>query len=282
MSGWGDRLTPAQRAWAASRLPDAVLVQDMSWNLVESIVLHVRTAEGEFVVKAGDRANHHIDRELAAHPEHTAALVATGHAARLIDADPANRVLLLEHLPGELVEGTDAERHPEVHRQAGALLKRLHGTGSRVDAEYEAKTTARAVSWLDGPHRVDRETERQARRILESSPARSVTVVPTHGDWQPRNWLVDHGTVRVIDFGRFGFRPAATDLTRLAAQQWRGRPELEAAFLDGYGADPRDPDRWRLDALKEAIGTACWAYRVGDEAFEAQGHRMLAEALEAF
>jgi hypothetical protein len=28
------------------------------------------------------------------------------------------------------------------------------------------------------------------------------------------------------------------------------------------------------------VGTAAWAYQMGDEEFEAQGHRMIAEALE--
>lgn len=85
--------------------------------------------------------------------------------------------------------------------------------------------------------------------------------------------------VRAIAFGRFAYRPAMTDLARLAAQQWRGRPALERAFLDGYGPDPREPDLWRLNALREAIGAACWAYQVRDEPFERQGHRVLAEAL---
>jgi hypothetical protein len=63
-------------------------------------------------------------------------------------------------------------------------------------------------------------------------------------------------------------------------QQWRGRPELEQAFLGGYGTDPRSHNVWRIDLLREAVGTAVWAFQVGDEAFEDQGHRMLREALE--
>jgi hypothetical protein len=35
-------------------------------------------------------------------------------------------------------------------------------------------------------------------------------------------------------------------------------------------------------AIHEAIGTAAWAHQVGDEPFEQQGHRMIAEALERF
>jgi hypothetical protein len=91
--------------------------------------------------------------------------------------------------------------------------------------------------------------------------------------------LLHGGEVRVIDFGRADWRPAHTDFARLASQQFRGRPDLEAAFVDGYGEDPRDPEAWRRSLLREAVGTACWAHQVGDLAFEAQGHRMVAEAL---
>jgi Ser/Thr protein kinase RdoA (MazF antagonist) len=60
--------------------------------------------------------------------------------------------------------------------------------------------------------------------------------VPTHGDWHPRNWIVDDaGVVRAIDLGRADLRPAATDLLRLSSRELRGDPTLEAAFLDGYG-----------------------------------------------
>jgi Ser/Thr protein kinase RdoA (MazF antagonist) len=105
-------------------------------------------------------------------------------------------------------------------------------------------------------------------------------LVPTHGDWQPRNWLWDDGVVRVIDLGRADLRPAASDLVRLAAQQWRGRPELEEAFLEGYGGDPREPGAWHRLRVAEAVGTAVWAHGVGDEAFEQQGHRMIADVLD--
>lgn len=104
-------------------------------------------------------------------------------------------------------------------------------------------------------------------------------MVPTHGDWQPRNWLVHEGLVSVIDFGRADLRPAVTDFTRLAAQQFCGHPELEAAFIGGYGCDPREPAAWRHTQIQEAVATAVWAYEVGDEPFEAQGHRMIADAL---
>jgi hypothetical protein len=85
--------------------------------------------------------------------------------------------------------------------------------------------------------------------------------------------------VAVIDLGRADLRPAMTDFGRLAAQQFRTDPALESAFLDGYGGDPREPAAWQRNRFREAIATAVWAYQVGDEPFEQQGHRMIVEAL---
>jgi hypothetical protein len=58
-------------------------------------------------------------------------------------------------------------------------------------------------------------------------------------------------------------------------RQFAANPILEAAFLDGYGSDPRTPDLWRTLQIREAIGTAVWAHQVGDEPFEREGHRMI-------
>ena len=77
---------------------------------------------------------------------------------------------------------------------------------------------------------------------MASWPTPPATLVPTHGDWQPRNWLVHEGLVSIIDFGRADLRPAWTDFSRLAAGQFLEDAALEAAFLEGYGEDPREPD----------------------------------------
>lgn len=254
----------------------------MSWGLVENTVLHVRHGSDELVVKAAPASDRHLGREISAHPRFTAALIATGHAARLLDADPAVSIAVLDYLPGELVEDTEHEHSEEVHRQAGHLLRRLHASAAQWDADYEATATARALQWLEGPHRITAATALLTQRVLREAPAPAVLLVPTHGDWQPRNWLIHEGTVRAIDFGRFALRPASSDFTRLAAQQWRSHPQLEKAFLAGYGEDPRDPELRRIENLREAVGTACWAFQVGDELFERQGHRILDDAPAAW
>ncbi|GAB2684348.1 phosphotransferase [Thalassiella azotivora] len=283
MTGWDHGvLAPDQSALLTRWLGDPVLVADMSWPDAPTRVLRVRAGGRDLVVKAGGQANHHIRRELRAHEGCTAPLVRTGHVAALRYASTEQGVLVLDFLEGSLADGTPLAMVADVHEQAGAVLRSLHAQERVVDHAYESTANAKALAWLDRDHRIDADVERETRAVLASYRPRPVVVVPTHGDLHPRNWLVHDGTIRLIDFGRFDLRPAATDLCRLAAQQWRDDPRLERAFLRGYGDDPRDAATWPVELLREAVGTAVWAYGVGDGAFEAQGHRMLTEALARF
>ena len=276
----GGLLGEEQSTLAQEWLVRPRLIRDLSWGLVDTKVLHVQAPAGQVIIKAGAPVNHHLAREIAAHRAVVRPLVEERRAPRLLHADPGANILVTEYLEGVLVEGTPAEQAPDTYAQAGRLLKLLHSQETRTDGSYETRATSTALAWLDRDHRIEPDVEQDARRRLADCRPEPTALVPTHGDWQPRNWLVHRGEIRIIDFGRFAFRPAATDLCRLAVQQWRGRPDLEQAFLDGYGGDPRSALAWRIDLLREAIGTAVWAFQVGDEAFGNQGHRMLREALD--
>jgi hypothetical protein len=273
------RLDERQRALLAEWMPRARVARDLSWP-VGATVLELVDGPGRFVLKAGGPDDHHLGRELDAHAGCTAVWQAEGAAARLVHGDRAARLLVTEHLPGALALDGPWATDPDVHRRAGALLRRFHEQeGRRGGADAERAQTRRAVAWLDGAHRISAAAQARLRAALAELDGGDPVLVPTHGDWQPRNWLVDGDRVRVIDFGRFAFRSASSDLARLAAQEWRAAPECEDAFLDGYGHDPRSAEHWLLVRMREAIGTAVWAYQVGDEAFERQGHRMLADVL---
>lgn len=220
-----------------------------------------------------------MDREIWAHREIVAPLAERSLAPRMLHAEPRLKLLAATFLLGVLVEGTLAEREPDVYRQAGRALALLHAQGSRPGDDYEQRADAKALAWLEREHRIaDEVTDRLRAELAHPVPPRPS--VPTHGDWQSRNWLVQDRRPSVIDFGRADWRPAATDFARLDAQQFRGRPDLEQALLDGYGGNRREPRAGRRDRLREAIGTAVWAHLVGDEGFEQQGHRMIADVLD--
>ncbi|MFD4959357.1 phosphotransferase [Microbacterium sp. NPDC058389] len=277
------RLSTGQRSLVDTWLPEAEFVADLSWNQVETLVLRVRSGGEEFVVKAAGPDGHHFGRELDAHlGGFVDTWARTGHAAVLRHHDRDARVLVTRWLPGALAYRTPAGLDPEVHRRAGRLLRDFHGQAARPSDGVDAAATARALRWLDAPHAISPDIEARLRAVLAALEPVEADLVPTHGDWQPRNWLVDGDEVRIIDFGRFAFRPAATDFARLSVQEWRESPACEAAFFEGYGSDPRHPSHWLLMRLREAIGTAAWAHQVGDVAFEAQGHRMIADALAEY
>jgi tRNA A-37 threonylcarbamoyl transferase component Bud32 len=270
------KLRPEQRELVARWLPDAEVVADLSWGLVETHVLEVRSGGGRFVVKAGGVADGHIRRELRAHREWLGPWVETGHGPSLVAGDEAAKLLVTRYLPGTLVEGSGAQDDPDTYRQAGTLLRRLHDQLAVHDDTWNDTFRARVERHLAQPHRIDPRIEERVREEVSGWPGGGARVVPTHGDWQPRNWLVDEGVVRVIDLGRADLRPPVEDLVRLARQDFARDPALEAAFLEGYGSDPREPEAWRRALVGEAVGTAVWAYGVGDEEFEAFGHRLLA------
>jgi hypothetical protein len=251
----------------------------MSWDLVATTVLRAKADGRLVVVKAGGPGDHHMEREIRAHREWTGPWTRIGRAARMLHADADARLLVTEYLPGTLVLNTPAAADLDLYVQAGELLRAFHDQAAVEDPGYEARMNAKALAWLDGRHRVEPATVDRLRALVRSWPTPEVVLVPTHGDWQTRNWLQDDGVLRVVDFGRAELRPAAEDFERLAVREFVQYPGAEEASLSGYGADPREPDAWFRQRVRSAIGTACWAHVVGAEDYEAQGHRMIADVL---
>jgi aminoglycoside phosphotransferase len=274
------RLSQRQQELLGEWLPTARVVTDHSWGLVGTLVLQFEADGERYIAKAGDDADRHIARELEAHRQWLEPWTTRGRAPAFVRGDQEAKLLLTRFLPGELVEGTPYERTADTYRQAGELLGLFHRQLSVPDDSYEQRENERTLGNLRKPHRIVPELADRLRSEIEGWPTPAATLVPTHGDWQPRNWLVHDGIVGVIDFGRAALRPAYTDFARLAAQQFRTESALENAFLEGYGADPRDPAAWHRAQLREAINTAVWAHHVGADDFEQQGHRMIADALE--
>lgn len=275
-------LSPEQTAQVRAWLGDLALVGDLSWNLTDNKVLHLRATQQDLILKTGGESNHHISRELRAHQSYTESLKVRGLASEMLFFNEKLRMMVFDYLPGALCEGSEYEFDPSIFRQAGSALKLFHSQHTRADRGYEERLLEKFRRLLSLEHRISFSQSQQIKRILDAQELHSALLVPTHGDWQPRNWIIDEGKLRVIDFGRFEFRPAASDLARLASQQFNGHAELESAFLEGYGEDPREEPSWGIMLLREAIGTAVWAYQVGDSRFEAQGHRMIQLALERF
>ncbi len=226
-------LTARQRERLTRWLPGHEVEADLGWGLVGTTVLRLRHQDTSYVVKAGDEADHHLERELHAHREWLRPWTDAGRAPRLVHADADAKLLVTRWLPGVLVEGSAGETDPDTYRQAGRLLAAFHGQLEVADEGFEARARDKALAWLGREHRIAPDVEERLRAEVRSWPTPPATLVPTHGDWQPRNWLVHEGVVSVIDLGRADLRPALTDFSRLAVQQFHD-DRAGAAFLDGY------------------------------------------------
>ncbi len=275
----GDQLSEEQNGLLTSWLGRFSVVQDCSWPLQDTTVLHLRTPDGqEYIVKAS-ATSHHIGREIAAYRRGFPDLET--RVPVLAYASSEARILVAEFLPGELVEGTAAEFDPETYLQAGMLLRRLHRPAG-TSASYMPAMIAKTESWLgrSGGLVTAGQQDQLATELSKIRPV-PVALVRTHGDYQPRNWLVDDGSIKVIDFGRADARAWVHDLIRLRHQQLLGRAELKDAFYTGLGRsmEPEDSGIWRLENLHQAIGTVVWAHQVGDDRFEGAGRAMVERVL---
>ena len=258
-----DTLTPAQRDLLDQWLPGAELVLDRSdLHRAGTTALVLSAGDDRFLVKTAAEGVRHIDRELAAFRSWLAPWTETGHAPSLVEADREARIIVMTHLDGEPASTSAAIHDPEIYRQAGELLAVFHGQASVEDEDYEPELNERALSWLDGTG-LDEDLVERLRTEITSWPTPTTVLVPTHGDWQPTSWVLDAGTVRVIDSGRFGFRPALYDLSRLSAQDFTRNDTFEKAFCEGYGSDPREPEAWHRLQVRDAISVAAWAHRAG-------------------
>jgi Ser/Thr protein kinase RdoA (MazF antagonist) len=243
------------------------LEQDYSWAHGMSAVLRLRDARGVTWFAKQHRERDRHDAEVTAYRQWVPAL--GGHAPRLHAADESRSAIIVSAIPGEpapwpaaylcALPVTDRRAEQALHRDAGALLRRLHHAqppspwddwGTAKIAEFDALMPM--ASQLLGTR--DLALVRAAVETLSGLPCPGQ--VPCHRDYTPRNWLVGGGVQYVIDFEHARLDVWLADLARLHLGIWPDRPDLKEAFLAGYGCQLSDTDHASLQGL--AALTATW------------------------
>lgn len=271
-------ISPRQRGLLDEWLGTWQVVADHSWPLQSTTVLRVRSADGDHIVKAV-RAGDSVRCEIDAFTRVLSELDAP--VPRLEHHDAGAGVLVIRYLPGEIVEATPAEWEPGTYRQAGEILAKLQVPGE-VSADHADQALASIRKRLAEADGLVPDAQLAAIRTrIAGFRSMSVRLCFTHGDYQPRNWLIHDGTVSVIDFGRGAQRSWVSDLVRLRSQQFAGHPDLEDAFMRGLGRPVTGEDAvmLELETVKQSLGTVVWAHGIGDPSFEEHGRGMIARYL---
>jgi hypothetical protein len=257
----------AELRYAEQILGPCEVEQDLSWEHGLSVVLRLRDAAGAawIVKRHGDRGRHAA--EVFAYRHWVPAL--GSNAPRLIAVSDPMATVILSAVPGEPAPWpaadagvlSEAARRAEVaqHRRAGVLLRLFHQArppvqwgnfGAAKVAEFDV--LAPLASALLGKRELA--LARTEVEALIDLPCPGL--VPCHRDYTPRNWVVSGTAQYVLDYELARLDVWLADLSRLHLGIWATRPDLQGAFLTGYGRQLSSTDRLILHGC--AILTATW------------------------
>jgi len=208
--------------------------------------------------------------------------------------------LLFSELPGKNMMGVDLPMAQEraVWRQAGRALVvqhelqpgdffgRCRRDGSPAgDPVNDAETYVDAeFSRLLADGKVKNLLDESEIAIIQA--ARQLTPAfageqPTacHRDYGPDNWLVapDGSWSGVIDFEFAHWDVRAIDFSRYPNWEWIHRPDLLAAFFEGYGRHltPLQETQTTVARTLYALGAIVWGHGAEFYGFEAEGRLAL-------
>ncbi|MGW6982183.1 phosphotransferase [Streptomyces sp. NPDC054932] len=274
----GPELPYRLRVFAEQAVGRIVRAADVSWARAGSRVWRITGANGGTWYLKRHRTDRFHDREVAAYRTWVPAL--GPRVPRLVAVDTTAQALVITGLEGRSLHGRvlDPAAEARVQRELGRLASALHRAGPERPAG-PPETSDRVKRHLEeaGPYLADGDADLVLALVRRYEDLPRPVTVPTHGDLQYRNALLaDDGGLRLFDFERSEYATATRDMARLS-DTWTGRPDLRAAFLDGYGRALTPAEELRLDcesAFDAVSGIACGTARDDPEVAE-RGRRTL-------
>ncbi len=185
---------------------------------------------------------------------------------RLLGYLPAQRMLLLEPIAGRRIADLHGAQLQDALKRLGAALARLHSLPLPPAPRFERfdLERLRQAALLIGQSRAD--AARPAAELADELCARwqpsPEGLVCLHGDIHPKNGILVHDRMTLIDLDQAGAGPAAADLggllaglrysCRIGLCSRAAERALAGAFLAGYAAvralPPPTELRWHAAA----------------------------------
>ncbi|MFF0551029.1 phosphotransferase [Streptomyces sp. NPDC004311] len=260
---------------AVGRIAEAT---EVSWVRTGSRVWKLTgPGGGTWYLKRHRGAKFH-GREVAAYRSWVPVLGA--RSPRLVAADTEAQAVVVTALHGRplhgmVLGGADEAR---IQHSLGRLTCALHCSAPERPAD-SATAADKIKRHLEGarPYLADGDEELVLALASTYAELPLPSLVPTHGDLQYRNVLLDgDGEPLLFDFERSEYNTATRDMVRLS-DTWTGRPDLRAAFLAGYGRALTPVEELRLDceAAFDAVSGIAYGTSHEDPEVTERGHRTL-------
>lgn len=267
-------------AWCRRILGTCAEIEQHTATGTSNTVIRIRAPDGRTYIAKQHADPVKYDREVRVYLRWAPGL--GQHAARLIATDEELRIVLVTALPGHPHRPTgDLEVDGPVHRQAGALLRRLHSAEPPAPLPHFARWIHTRLSWWleRSAQLLTGEEQALVRRHVDAlATLPTPDGVPCHLDYQPRNWLIDDAAgIGIIDFEHARVDVAARDLVRLTFRHWRTQPALRDAFFYGYGRHLGDEEERVLIhcAALDAVTAITRAHETCNPALGAHGRATL-------
>ncbi|MBT3941401.1 MAG: aminoglycoside phosphotransferase family protein [Chloroflexi bacterium] len=254
----------------------------------KSVTWRIKATDGTGFYLKRHEFNHHFEAEVRALNQWVP-LLKSGpwwSTPQVVAVSNELGAVLLTELPGQILEDregapTDISELRTAYKHAGRLARLLHDADIDLSREIRVQTyTLEEITRFMEPSRpyLDAATCDWAEEILTADGAwAGLDIVPMHGDYSPRNWIIERGdpTLNVIDWERS--RPGywVEDIQRMTHDHWLDEPRLGDAFFEGYGRTPTDAE-WRHSnqiTLINAVGGVGWAINHNDAWFEQHNRR---------
>jgi len=287
-------------AWCASELgPVELITQCGKSHPGESVLMRrLRSGSGECYLKTHERTSD-WEAEVHAYEQWTAAFGT--HVPRLLAVrEDEPRAIVVSALDGKCLEDIKLTPSQEraAWRDAGRAVTCLHdcavgdffGPCNRDGSPRSNASSANAREFISAQLRDRRDRGRRMGYLsadelavvdaaLELVPAfEGEPPVPCHRDYYPANGIVasDGTWVGVIDFEFSQWDVRAADFTRYPDWNWIGRPDLVAAFFEGYGAlTPTQEQQRSVCLVRYALVAIAWGEDNEYHGFAREGHTAL-------
>jgi aminoglycoside phosphotransferase len=265
----------------------------------ESSTCRLHTSSGFCYLKV-HQSRLHWQNEVHAYERWACAFGA--FAPRLLAArDNAPLALVVSELPGKIMEGLQLPpaQGRTIWRTAGVALAALHQLEAG-ECFGPCTRDGTCVEAFPGDARdyVSQRFTGQIERAIQAGvvdDSELVTIraahdlipvfegerpLPCHRDYCAANWLIDaQGSwAGVIDFEFAHWDVRVADFSRDPDWSWIRRPDLVAAFFEGYGRSLTAAEEQQLLVAhaEYALGAILWGHEHAFYGFEQEGHAALA------